>query len=90
MDFTDLSQAPTPILVALACNAVGFVIKKSVIENKWIPILLMLAGAGMYIGIEGATVRHLTEGFVIGAGSVGFNQLVKQHFPGEPEQSPGT
>lgn len=87
MNTADLLNAPTPILVALACNAVGFIIAKTPwVANKWIPVLLMLAGCLLYLGCEGFTWRHLTEGIVCGAGAVGFNQAVRQLIPeGKPQ-----
>jgi hypothetical protein len=85
-DLLSYLDAPTPILVALVCNAIGFVIKKTpFIDDRAIPILLMLIGTLIYLGIDGWTWRHLAEGIVTGAGAVGFNQAIRQILPQPPE-----
>lgn len=91
MEMLDLAGTPTPILVALACNAIGWVLKKTpAVENKWIPVFLMLLGCLCYAAIEGYTSKNLVLGIVIGAGSVGFHQTLRQLSPpkeqtGEPQ-----
>lgn len=43
-----ITQLSPPLALALFLNFVGFFIKKSPINNIYIPLILMLLGAGIY------------------------------------------
>lgn len=87
-EITDIMQASPPIALAIALNLLGLALKNSPIQNWMIPLLLPVIGSAAYpfiaergkVNFECANpvVLLAIYGFVIGAGSVGFNQMLRQ------------
>lgn len=87
-ELTELLQSSPPIALALALNAIGLALKKSPVACWLIPFILPALGAGIYPFIaEAGKVNFECRnpdmllaiyGFVIGSGSVGINQMLRQ------------
>lgn len=88
MNIEQLLSIGNAPLLALSLNAIGIVIKKSPINNAWIPILLMGLGSIGYPALENAwTVKAALCGMLIGGGAVGLNQALRQFLPA-PDPAP--
>ena len=97
MDVVDFSQLSPPIALALALNLLGLGLKRSPAPSWLIPMILPLLGGAAYPFIaetgkvsfecRNPDVLLVIYGVVIGAGSVGLNQAVKQ-FLGRKETVP--
>lgn len=88
---TQLLGTTEALLVALALNAVGFVIKKTpFMDNRWIPLSLCLLGGILYPWLTAWTGQNVLLGVIIGAGAVGFHQLYTQHFNSQTEVTKGS
>ncbi len=82
----ELLDFSPPLALAAALNLLGIALKKSPIANWLIPLLLPVIGAGVYPLISQPLhyqcahpiVLMAIYGFVIGSGSVGLNQIVRQ------------
>lgn len=82
----ELLEVAPPVVLAVALNILGLVLKKSPIANWLIPILLPVTGAVVYpfismpihYQVPSPTVLMCVYGFIIGSGSVGLNQLFRQ------------
>lgn len=87
-ELTDLLQSSPPMALALALNVVGLCLKKTPAPNWVIPLVLPVIGALVYPQIaepgkvnfecRNPAVLLGIYGFVIGSGSVGLNQMVRQ------------
>lgn len=87
-ELTELLQSSPPIALALALNAVGLALKRSPIACWLIPFILPILGAAAYpfiaepgkVNFECRNPDLLLAiyGFVIGSGSVGINQMLRQ------------
>lgn len=87
-ELTELLQSSPPIALALALNAIGLALKKSPLQSWLIPLLLPTIGAVAYpfiaeVGKVNFECRNpdlllAIYGFVIGSGSVGLNQMLRQ------------
>lgn len=85
---TDLIQSSPPVALALALNVVGIGLKRTAIPNWIIPLALPVIGAVVYPMIaepgkvnfecRNPAVLLGVYGFVIGSGSVGLNQMLRQ------------
>lgn len=67
----NLSGAPSGLLVFILCIAVGYVWKViRVLPNRFIPLLVMLTGAGLHAALQPSPnpsiVRAAVVGFIIG------------------------
>lgn len=88
---TQLLGSTEALLVALVLNAVGWVIKKTPLDNRFIPLCLCLSGGALYPWLTKWTGENVLLGIVVGAGAVGFHQLYVQHFDAtnkEPDAKP--
>jgi prepilin signal peptidase PulO-like enzyme (type II secretory pathway) len=98
-ELTTLLQSSPPIALAIGLNLLGLALKTSPIKNWLIPILLPVMGAAVYpfISEQGAInfqvknpdALQAVYGFVIGAGSVGLNQMLRQ-FTGRKDENGDT
>lgn len=86
----DLAKLSPTVILILFLNIVGFSLKKSPLDNRYIPIVLMVLGSIAYnfIGLEalkpGTRYPHVTLtmlGAIIGFASVGLNQAYRQFKP---------
>lgn len=87
-EIMEIVQSSPPIALAIALNLLGLALKKSPIQNWIIPLALPVAGAIAYpfiaesgkINFECKNPDMLLAvyGFVIGSGSVGLNQMLRQ------------
>lgn len=87
-EFTDLLQSSPPVALALALNVVGLALKKAPVPNWIIPLVLPVLGALLYPFIAEAGKVNFecrnpdvllgVHGAMIGAGSVGINQMLRQ------------
>lgn len=60
-------------------NVLGLVIKNlSFIDNKWIPLILLVFGIAGSFGLMGLTVDAAIQGVLVTGVAVYGNQLVKQ------------
>lgn len=82
MDFTGVASV---IGITVICYLIGMVAKATTIDNKWIPVIVGVAGAilgvaGMYVIADfPATdvINALAVGIVSGLASTGANQITK-------------
>lgn len=85
MDITSLSITGVAAITVI-CFLIGQVVKASVLDNKWIPIICGAFGAvlgvtGMFIMPEFPATDYLTAsavGIVSGLAATGINQVYKQ------------
>lgn len=89
-DFSSLQELSPPALLVVFLNVIGFVIRKSSLDNKYIPVILMVLGAVAYNFVGVKLVKpddrfpHVTLtmlGAIIGFASVGVNQAIRQFKP---------
>ena len=60
-------------------NVLGLIIKNlSFIDNKWIPLILLVFGVAGSFGLMGFTVDAAVQGVLVTGVAVYGNQLVKQ------------
>lgn len=82
MDFTGVASV---IGITVICYLVGVIAKATPIDNKWIPVIVGVAGAalgvgGMYVIADfPATdvINAIAVGIVSGLASTGVNQITK-------------
>ncbi len=85
MDLSSFGIASVAVITVI-CYLVGQVVKVSGIDNKWIPIVVGVAGGilgvvGMHIMPDFPAQDYLTAvavGIVSGLAATGVNQVVKQ------------
>lgn len=85
MDITSLGITGVAAITVI-CFLIGQVVKASVLDNKWIPIICGAFGAilgvtGMFIMPEFPATDYLTAsavGIVSGLAATGINQVYKQ------------
>ncbi|MCH1982494.1 phage holin family protein [Ruminococcus sp. OA3] len=83
MDFTGITSV---VAITVICFLVGQVIKATGIDNKWIPVIVGVAGgflgiAGMFIIPDFPAADYINAaavGIVSGLASTGANQIYKQ------------
>lgn len=82
----DIAKLSPPVLLAMFLNVIGLMFSKTpIFDNKYIPLTLTALGAILYpfIGTPEATINHpqvklAILGALIGAASVGLNQVLRQ------------
>lgn len=82
MDFTGVA---TVIGITVICYLVGVIAKATSIDNKWIPVIVGIAGAalgvvGMYVISDfpaNDVINALAVGIVSGLASTGADQVAK-------------
>ena len=82
MDFTGVASV---IGITVICYLIGMVAKATAIDNKWIPVIVGVAGAvlgvaGMYVIADfpaADVINALAVGIVSGLASTGVNQVTK-------------
>lgn len=82
MDFTGVASV---IGITVICYLIGMVAKATVIDNKWIPVIVGVAGAilgvaGMYVIADfpaNDAINALAVGIVSGLASTGADQIKK-------------
>ena len=67
------------LILIPALNIIGLIIKQiQMIDNKWIPLVLLVFGLAGCFGLMGFTVDAAVQGVLITGVAVYGNQLVKQ------------
>ena len=67
------------LILIPALNIIGLIIKQiQMIDNKWIPLILLVFGLAGCFGLMGFTVDAAVQGVLITGVAVYGNQLVKQ------------
>ena len=87
MDLSSFGIASVAVITVI-CYLIGQVVKASGVDNKWIPIVVGVAGgalgvAGMFIMPDFPAQDYLTAiavGIVSGLAATGVNQAAKQLF----------
>ena len=82
MDFTGVASV---IGITVICYLIGMVAKATAIDNKWIPVIVGVAGAilgvaGMYVIADfpaNDAINALAVGIVSGLAATGVNQVTK-------------
>lgn len=82
MEFTGVASV---IGITVICYLIGMVAKATAIDNKWIPVIVGVAGAvlgvaGMYVIADfpaADVINALAVGIVSGLASTGVNQVTK-------------
>lgn len=76
MDFNTIADN-FEVVVVLACLAVGYVVKKWVVDvdNKYIPTIVLFLGAILNGAINGFTIESIVYGAVAGLASTGMHQV---------------
>lgn len=82
MDFTGIASV---IGITVICYLVGVIAKATAIDNKWIPVIVGVAGAalgvaGMYVISDfpaNDVINAVAVGIVSGLASTGANQITK-------------
>lgn len=85
MDLSSLGIASVAVITVI-CYLIGQVVKASGVDNKWIPIVVGVAGgvlgvAGMFLMADFPAQDYLTAvavGIVSGLAATGVNQIAKQ------------
>ena len=85
MDLSSFGIASVAVITVI-CYLIGQVVKASGIDNKWIPIVVGVAGGilgvvGMHVMPDFPAQDYLTAiavGIVSGLAATGVNQVVKQ------------
>lgn len=85
MDISGFGIASVAVITVI-CYLIGMAVKATVIENKWIPIVVGVSGGvlgvvGMLIMADFPATDYLTAvavGIVSGLASTGVNQIAKQ------------
>lgn len=79
MNLDFIMEMYIPVVMA-ACLVLGFILKKWVPgDNKWIPTILVLAGAVLgCVANAGITLEYIVAGAVTGLASTGLHQVFKQ------------
>ncbi|HEM7410842.1 TPA: phage holin family protein [Clostridioides difficile] len=67
------------LLLVVALNALGFGFKKyKQLDNKYIPIILLVLGIGFSIWMLGFSPNAVLQGIICWGISIGINQTYKQ------------
>ena len=85
MDISGFGIASVAVITVI-CYLIGMAVKATAIENKWIPIVVVVSGGvlgvvGMLIMADFPATDYLTAvavGIVSGLASTGVNQIAKQ------------
>lgn len=78
MDFAQYISQNALILIPIL-YVLGMLIKKTEkIDNKYIPIILLVAGIVGTIGIMGISVNSVVQGILVTGATVYTDQLIKQ------------
>lgn len=85
MDISGFGIASVAVITVI-CYLVGWIVKVSGLDNKWIPIIVGVSGGvlgvvGMLIMADFPATDYLTAvavGIVSGLASTGVNQIAKQ------------
>ena len=88
MDFASLGIASVAAITVI-CYLIGMGVKASGLDNKWIPVIMGVAGlvlviVGMFIIPEYPAKDYITSaavGIVSGLAATGINQIAKQLKP---------
>ncbi|HDO9123468.1 TPA: phage holin family protein [Clostridioides difficile] len=67
------------ILLVVALNVLGFGLKKyKQLDNKYIPIILLVLGSGFSIWMLGFNLSSILQGILCWGVAIGANQVYKQ------------
>lgn len=89
IDINTLFKAPPTILVILFLNALGWLLKQTPrINNEYIPAALAVTGSIIVCVFFGLSINSVVIGFIAGASSVGFHQVVKQYLDSKEGNKP--
>ena len=78
MDFAQYITQNALILIPVL-YVIGMIVKNTEkIDDKYIPIILLVAGIGGAIGIMGISVNSVVQGILVTGATVYTNQLIKQ------------
>ena len=67
----------SPVLLLFVLTGFGKVIKMSIIDDRWIPLILTFAGGAAYPFMDGMDARSVFQGLAIGLSAVGANQALR-------------
>lgn len=82
----DFAGVASVVGITVVCYLVGMIARASAVDNKWIPVIVGVAGAalgaaGMYVIPDfpaSDIINALAVGIVSGLASTGADQIVKQ------------
>lgn len=82
----DFAGVASVVGITVICYLVGMIAKSSAVDNKWIPVIVGVAGAalgaaGMYVIPDfpaSDIINAISVGIVSGLASTGADQIVKQ------------
>lgn len=57
---------------------IGYIIKQSMVNNKYIPIILVAVGIALSIALLGANIQSIIQGILVAGVTVLGDQVVKQ------------
>ena len=80
MDLSFIQELYVPIVI-IACLVIGYILKKWIVDldNKFIPTILAVIGAGIgCLVAKDITVELVIGGAVSGLASTGFHPVIKQ------------
>lgn len=81
---TMIGQVPINIYVVIGCCIVGWLMKKFLpTDNRFIPLVLTVLGAVLFVLIEGFSVINIIIGAFLGSASTGLHQIYKQYVEGK-------
>ena len=79
MDFAQYITQNALILIPML-YVLGMLIKNTEkIDNRYIPIILLVAGIGGALGIMGVSANSVVQGILVTGTTVYTNQLIKQN-----------
>ena len=81
---TMIGQIPINIYVVIGCCIVGWLMKKFLpTDNRFIPLVLTVLGAVLFVLIEEFSVVNIIIGAFLGSTSTGLHQIYKQFVEGK-------
>lgn len=90
MEISDIMTTSAPLLVASVLTMFGRIVKISAVPNKFIPLILFVAGGFVYCALAGWDAQTFIIGLSIGGAAVGLNQGYRQLSTGSGSSSGGT
>lgn len=79
-----IGQIPINVYVVIGCCIVGWLMKKFLpTDNRFIPLVLTVLGAVLFVLIEEFSVVNIIIGAFLGSASTGLHQIYKQFVEGK-------
>lgn len=80
MDISKMLDGMMIPIITAACLCIGYVMKKWLpTDDKWIPTVLLIAGALSGLVLFGLDYEGIVKGAISGLAAVGLHQVFKQH-----------